>query len=202
MNCCVTFGPQTPERLGLALTTLKRWLDLHIRPVVHDVCETPEFTDIARELYPQLKWVMKPREGSQRNRHLWAEEECADPIYILADDDAWIIPQVFGSEEPWEEYVVRIMDQYHLVSACPWIVPDKPWPPPKDDLWHGDREVRKDRSVGCIRFVRKGFVGEDLPPQTEAAYDGPRNRHLNRFGLLGILGRVRCHHAGWRMRSL
>lgn len=89
--------------------------------------------------------------GFQRSRRIFADEEAAGDIYILADDDC-LLPADFDLRECLR--IVSAHPSFGIISLLPSNVTISPWYPEKY-IPEVTPDVFEVASVGGIRFCRK-----------------------------------------------
>lgn len=201
----VTVGAAHPYRIGAAIQTLTAWSGEaragRCRIIVQDVGAASclwawcDELGILRDVEQTIRY---PTADSQRLRHQWAHEAATTDWYVLADDDCvldrWLEPTE-PHDPPWVEYVARLFATIdNLAMFAPLL---RPGPPP---VPHPDGTVRPAPAVGGIRFCRRGFLPNPLPPHNPAVgggYDPTLGRAVREQGnTVGWTHRLRATHLG------
>ncbi len=166
----LTLGAEGNERIGLAVTTIARWLRLldHVELTVIDASGGR----VARYFEPEVHWrtvgatqpcacskhhvtkVVVPFTGSLRRRHEVARDMQTTEWAIYTDDD--LLPP---SDPTWLRIALQLLAAYQ--SDPPWGLVTVALDPPAGA--HADGPIREVPNCGGLRFVRRGAVPVPLP---------------------------------------
>jgi len=153
----------------------------------------------------------------QRGRIRDAADRAQGQVYCIADDDCLLKPQAFrlafkNDLENWDTHVQRIFDANPQLGMCAAIpspefpgvinwggynfvlqeLPENQW-----ELWDQPTETTGNKSVGGIRFIRKGVLDGELPAGDDFDYDHHLCAWIKEQGwTVGYLPVLPCHHLG------
>lgn len=132
----------------------------------------------------------------QRNRRMRADELSHHPIYILSDDDAFVLPN------QTEGHIIRdalaIMNrhpEFAILAFWPVGFNLQRWQPANYAVYEDD-EVLEHDSVGIVRMCRRGIVKEWPPIGDGPGYDAIHCQAVRDAGYRVGFMKLKCLHLG------